>query len=98
MYPEGRDPGLAAVRPRPALGSLITTTLDHLFAYGTLMAGFVRRPLLGPDAVLVGPARIPGSLYDFGEYPGLVLDGAYPEGQFMDQVLRAVNGDGGGDA
>jgi gamma-glutamylcyclotransferase (GGCT)/AIG2-like uncharacterized protein YtfP len=53
---------------------LTTATLDHLFVYGTLMAGFVRRPLLGPDAVLVGPARIPGSLYDFGEYPGLVLD------------------------
>src|SRR5262249_25635775 len=50
-------------------------TLDHLFAYGTLMAGFVRRPLLGPAAVMVGPARIRGSLYDFGEYPGLVLDG-----------------------
>src|SRR5262249_35845612 len=38
------------------------------------MTGFVRRPLLGPAAILVGPARIRGSLYDFGEYPGLVLD------------------------
>jgi predicted DsbA family dithiol-disulfide isomerase len=28
----------------------------------------------------------------------IVFDGAYPEAQFMDQVLRAVNGDGGGDA
>jgi gamma-glutamylcyclotransferase (GGCT)/AIG2-like uncharacterized protein YtfP len=69
-----RDP--FAARPRPGLGSLTTATLNHLFTYGTLMTGFVRRPLLGPAAVLVGPARIRGSLYDFGEYPGLVLDDA----------------------
>jgi gamma-glutamylcyclotransferase (GGCT)/AIG2-like uncharacterized protein YtfP len=47
--------------------------LARLFAYGTLMEGFSRRPLLGA-AVLEGPARARGSLYDFGEYPGLVLD------------------------
>ena len=48
---------------------------DRVFAYGTLMAGFSRQPLLGP-AVLEGPGRIRGSLYDFGEYPGVVLDDA----------------------
>jgi len=74
VFLEDRGPGLDAVRPRPALEPLTAITLDHLFAYGTLMAGFVRRPLLGPAALLVGPARIRGSLYDFGEYPGLVLD------------------------
>ena len=47
---------------------------DRLFSYGTLMTGFSRRPLLG-EARLEGPARIRGSLYHFGEYPGLVLDG-----------------------
>jgi gamma-glutamylcyclotransferase (GGCT)/AIG2-like uncharacterized protein YtfP len=47
---------------------------DRLFTYGTLMTGFSRRPLLG-EARLEGPARIRGSLYHFGEYPGLVLDG-----------------------
>lgn len=47
--------------------------LDRVFAYGTLMEGFVRRSLLGP-AILEGPGRIRGSLYDFGEYPGVVLD------------------------
>ncbi|MGH7320216.1 MAG: gamma-glutamylcyclotransferase family protein [Candidatus Rokuibacteriota bacterium] len=47
--------------------------LDLLFAYGTLMAGESRRPLLDP-AVLEGGGRVRGSLYDFGEYPGLVLD------------------------
>jgi gamma-glutamylcyclotransferase (GGCT)/AIG2-like uncharacterized protein YtfP len=46
---------------------------DHLFCYGTLMTGFSRRPLLGP-ATLEGEARIRGALYDFGEYPGIVLD------------------------
>jgi gamma-glutamylcyclotransferase (GGCT)/AIG2-like uncharacterized protein YtfP len=49
--------------------------LDRLFTYGTLMTGFVRRPLLGP-ALLEGPGRIRGTLFDFGEYPGLVLGGA----------------------
>ncbi len=48
---------------------------DQLFAYGTLMDGFSRRPLLGP-AILEGPGRIRGSLYHFGEYPGVVLDAA----------------------
>ena len=76
VRPEDRGLDPVTHRPRPAPGSLTAVTLDHLFAYGTLMTGFVRRPLLGQDAVLVGPARISGSLYDFGEYPGLVLDGA----------------------
>ncbi|HSE96341.1 MAG TPA: gamma-glutamylcyclotransferase family protein [Methylomirabilota bacterium] len=48
--------------------------LDRLFAYGTLMTGFGRRPLLGA-AILEGPARIRGTLFDFGEYPALVLGG-----------------------
>lgn len=47
--------------------------LDRLFAYGTLMEGFVRRPLLGP-AILEARGRVRGSLFDFGEYPGVVLD------------------------
>jgi gamma-glutamylcyclotransferase (GGCT)/AIG2-like uncharacterized protein YtfP len=38
------------------------------------MTGFSRHPLLGGDAVLEGAARLRGSLYDFGEYPGVVLD------------------------
>jgi gamma-glutamylcyclotransferase (GGCT)/AIG2-like uncharacterized protein YtfP len=46
---------------------------DRLFAYGTLMTGFSRRPLLG-DAVLEGHGQIRGSLYHFGDYPGVVLD------------------------
>ena len=38
------------------------------------MTGFSRRSLLGPAATLEGPGRIRGSLYDFLEYPGVVLD------------------------
>jgi gamma-glutamylcyclotransferase (GGCT)/AIG2-like uncharacterized protein YtfP len=57
---------LASGRPPPP-------RTDRLFAYGTLMAGFSRRPLLG-DAVLEGRGRTRGSLYHFGEYPGVVLD------------------------
>ena len=48
--------------------------LRRLFTYGTLMTGFSRRPLLGA-AILEGLGRIRGSLYHFGEYPGVVLDG-----------------------
>lgn len=38
------------------------------------MTGLVRRPLLGA-AILEGPARVRGTLFDCGEYPGLVLGG-----------------------
>jgi gamma-glutamylcyclotransferase (GGCT)/AIG2-like uncharacterized protein YtfP len=54
-------------------GPVLASGPDRLFAYGTLMTGFSRRPLLGA-ALLEGIARIRGSLYHFGEYPGVVLD------------------------
>jgi len=49
---------------------------DHLFVYGTLQAG------LGPSQIahgverlnFVGRATVRGILYDFGHYPGAVLD------------------------
>jgi gamma-glutamylcyclotransferase (GGCT)/AIG2-like uncharacterized protein YtfP len=56
-----------------AAGADSTPGPDRLFAYGTLMTGFSRRHFLGA-ALLEGRARIRGSLYHFGEYPGLVLD------------------------
>ncbi|MBI2468566.1 MAG: gamma-glutamylcyclotransferase [Candidatus Rokubacteria bacterium] len=45
------------------------------------MEGFVRRPLLGP-AILEARGRVRGSLYDFEEYPGVVLDdGGWVDGE-----------------
>ncbi len=57
-----------------AAGSDLASLPDRLFTYGTLMTGFSRRPLLGAAAHLEGMGRIRGSLYHFGDYPGLVLD------------------------
>ena len=57
----------------------MTDDMDkHLvFVYGTLRRGGVRAmPELFPGSEFVGVASVRGRLYDFGEYPGLVLDGA----------------------
>jgi gamma-glutamylcyclotransferase (GGCT)/AIG2-like uncharacterized protein YtfP len=78
--PEGRADGRRAI---PA--TLTTGTLTRLFAYGTLMTGFSRRPLLGAGAVLEARGRIRGTLYDFGEYPGVVLQGT---GWVMGELYR----------
>lgn len=61
---------MAAVAP-PTVREV--PAIDRVFAYGTLMTGQSRRSWLGA-AILEGRGRIRGSLYDFGEYPGLVLD------------------------
>ena len=47
----------------------------HLvFVYGTLRRGGVRAmPDIFPGSKFVGGASVSGSLYDFGEYPGLQL-------------------------
>jgi gamma-glutamylcyclotransferase (GGCT)/AIG2-like uncharacterized protein YtfP len=67
--------------PAPASGP------DRLFAYGTMMTGFSRRPLLGA-ALLEGLGRIRGSLYHFGDYPGVVLDG---RGWVTGEVYRVAD-------
>jgi gamma-glutamylcyclotransferase (GGCT)/AIG2-like uncharacterized protein YtfP len=45
---------------------------DHLFVYGTLRTGSGNRhaQLLAERSRRIGPARVPGLLYDFGAYPG----------------------------
>jgi gamma-glutamylcyclotransferase (GGCT)/AIG2-like uncharacterized protein YtfP len=50
----------------------------HLFLYGTLLPGLVRPPM---DALMarlrpLGPATVPGRLYDLGPYPALAPEPA----------------------
>lgn len=49
---------------------------EHLFLYGTLLPGEVTSETSGIVRRLkrVGLATVQGRLYDFGEYPGAVLD------------------------
>jgi gamma-glutamylcyclotransferase (GGCT)/AIG2-like uncharacterized protein YtfP len=58
--------------------------IQHVFVYGTLRRGEIndlavaaaRRGL--PPPVHVGGASVRGTLYDFGDWPGLVADAAGP--------------------
>ena len=57
----------------------------HLFVYGTLMAaadaramGRSQRARLQGESISLGPASVPGQLYDLGRYPGLVDDDGAP--------------------
>lgn len=49
---------------------------ERLFIYGTLLPDLVRPPLDALVARLtpLGPATVPGRLYDLGPYPGMVLN------------------------
>lgn len=48
----------------------------HVFVYGTLRRGEVNDiQRLRPAPRYLGPARIPGALYDLGPYPGMILGG-----------------------
>lgn len=53
-------------------------TPDHLFLYGSLRRGLDQHRALRLDRVLhfVRTETVLGSLYDLGDYPGLVLDPA----------------------
>ena len=50
--------------------------IDLIFVYGTLRPGVrnSRFELFSDGAELVALGRVRGHLYDFGEYPGMVLD------------------------
>jgi gamma-glutamylcyclotransferase (GGCT)/AIG2-like uncharacterized protein YtfP len=53
---------------------------DHLFVYGTLLPGLA--PVAAAPLVArlrpLGPATVPGRLYDLGPYPALVFDPSAP--------------------
>ena len=50
---------------------------DRLFVYGTLRPGHAPEEISDVVAKLkpLGPGTIRGRLYDFGDYPGIILDG-----------------------
>ena len=86
---------------------MTNSTLTNLvFVYGTLRKGGSRPvPKLFPTAEFVGLGTVRGRLYDFGAYPGLVLDSVGRDigGEVyrvdadavheMDEIERYVEGD-----
>lgn len=61
----------AAARGEPHPGAVL-----RLFVYGTLRAGEERHPILLRHGAGAGElATVDGTLLDFGDYPGMVLDG-----------------------
>lgn len=56
--------------------------MQHVFVYGTLRAGEINdiRDAAGRHGIplpeRLGPATLNGRLYDFGAYPGMVVDAA----------------------
>lgn len=69
----------------------------QIFVYGTLRQGGLRAmPQLFPTAKFVGRASVSGSLYDLGDYPGLLLDesGSAVVGEVYeidDEILRQLD-------
>lgn len=58
--------------PRPS-----PQATPHVFVYGTLRRGEANDiNRLRPSPRYLGPARIRGTLYDLGPYPGVILGGA----------------------
>lgn len=66
---------------------------DLLAVYGLLRPGGGGLESLGLTRVvkLVGPCRIPGALYDLGDYPGLV----HGEGEVAGALLRILDAGAG---
>jgi gamma-glutamylcyclotransferase (GGCT)/AIG2-like uncharacterized protein YtfP len=47
----------------------------NVFVYGTLLPGEANYHVIAPYVIDSRPGSVRGSLYDYGPYPGLVLDG-----------------------
>jgi len=67
-----------------------TSSFRHVFVYGTLRRGEVRDiNQLFPAPRWRGTARVPGTLYHLGAYPGVVLGGQ----GFPSQASAQVHGE-----
>jgi gamma-glutamylcyclotransferase (GGCT)/AIG2-like uncharacterized protein YtfP len=56
---------------------MLSMSKHLLFIYGSLRRDSERAmSITFPDARFIAEARVNGSLYDFGPYPGLILDGS----------------------
>jgi gamma-glutamylcyclotransferase (GGCT)/AIG2-like uncharacterized protein YtfP len=72
----------------------------HVAVYGTLRAGGVNDiARLQPGIACVGQARLQGTLFDLGWYPGLVLQGeqvvlaeVYPMDAELEQAMDGIEG------
>jgi gamma-glutamylcyclotransferase (GGCT)/AIG2-like uncharacterized protein YtfP len=64
--------------------------MELLALYGTLMSAFSTLDELGarPELRLIGPCRIPGRLFDVGEWPSLLAGEGTAHGELF-QVLSA---------
>jgi gamma-glutamylcyclotransferase (GGCT)/AIG2-like uncharacterized protein YtfP len=62
---------------------------EHLFVYGTLLPELSTDPARAFVAGLrpLGPASLPGRLYDLGDYPGAVFDEA-DDGRVVGRVFE----------
>jgi len=77
----------------------VTRVAEHVFFYGTLMAGFDRRRRIGIDSKLtyVGRGSIEAALYDLGIFPAAVpTSGSRVWGEVyftdeIDAVLEALD-------
>jgi gamma-glutamylcyclotransferase (GGCT)/AIG2-like uncharacterized protein YtfP len=58
---------------------------EHLFVYGTLRTGSDNRfaRMLAERARSIGPAQVPGRLYDLGSYPGARPGGGSIQGEIF---------------
>lgn len=66
--------------------------LRYLFVYGTLMAGECRHPLLAAGMIRsIAVAAVRGTLFNLGDYPGMVLGG---ETTVAGELVEFLNLDG----
>lgn len=85
----GAAPGALPGEVPGALQGAVPGSVRHLFVYGTLRraGGGPARRLLEEGATFVGAARVPGRLYDLGDFPGM-REPASPEDRVVGEVYE----------